>query len=84
MAENTAYMEFAAHTDRFVRRMMQGYKPAGYREIKVIHDPVWGTMKFYPWELTVLDSPLLQRLRNINQLGLAVYTYPSARLLQEW
>ena len=78
MAENTAYMEFAAHADRFVRRMMQGYKPAGYREIKVIHDPVWGTMKFYPWELTVLDSPLLQRLRNINQLGLAVYTYPSA------
>lgn len=77
-AEYEIYADFEAAADRFVSQMLFGYSPAAYRDIKVIHDPVWGTIKFYPWELQILDSPLLQRLRNINQLGLAVLTYPSA------
>lgn len=76
--EAVIYADFEIRADRFVSQMLAGYKPADYRDIKVIHDPVWGTMKFYPWELQILDSPLMQRLRNINQLGLAVLTYPSA------
>lgn len=76
--EAAVYADFAAKAERFVLQMLAHCKPAAYREIKVIHDPVWGTIKFYPWELQLLDSPLLQRLRNINQLGLAVLTYPSA------
>ena len=76
--EAVVYADFEIRAERFVSQMLAGYKPADYRDIKVIHDPVWGTMKFYPWELQILDSPLMQRLRNINQLGLAVLTYPSA------
>lgn len=76
--ESLVYKGFSAKAQEFVGRMLENYKPAKYREIKVIHDPVWGTVKFYPWELGIMDSPLLQRLRNVNQLGLAVYTYPSA------
>ncbi len=76
--ELALFNEFSSKADEFAGRMLNGYVPANYREIKVIHDPVWGTVKFYPWELQIMDSPLLQRLRNINQLGLAVYTYPSA------
>lgn len=81
--ENTSqssalYKEFSNRADEFVGRVLKDYVPTNYREIKVIHDPVWGTVKFYPWELQIMDSPLLQRLRNVNQLGLAVYTYPSA------
>ena len=72
------YSDFSNKAEIYVSKMLKDFIPASYREIKVIHDPVWGTMKFYPWELQVLDSPLLQRLRNINQLGLAVLTYPSA------
>ncbi len=72
------YNDFQAHAERFTAQSLNGYKASKYREIKVIHDPVWGTIKFYPWELQILDSPLLQRLRNINQLGIAVLTYPSA------
>lgn len=72
------YNEFSGKADEFVGRMLKAYEPTQYREKKVIHDPVWGTVKFYPWELQIMDSPLLQRLRNVNQLGLAVYTYPSA------
>ena len=45
---------------------------------KVIHDPLWGSRLFYPWEIALLDTPLCQRLRRIYQLGTAFLTYPSA------
>lgn len=45
---------------------------------KLIHDPLFGSHLFYPWEIALLDTPLLQRLRRINQLGTAFLTYPSA------
>ncbi len=35
-------------------------------------------MRLEPWELVVLDSPVLQRLRHIHQLGLAGYVFPGA------
>ena len=76
--EAVVYKEFSGKAENFVKRVLCDYKPTTYSEIKVIHDPVWGTVKFYPWELQIMDSPFLQRLRNVNQLGLAVYTYPSA------
>lgn len=46
---------------------------------KVIHDNLWGTNTFSWRELAIIDSPILQRLRNIHQTGLAYYVYPSAR-----
>src|SRR5438270_9787214 len=45
---------------------------------KVFNDPVWGTIEFLPWEVVLLDSPLVQRLRGVRQLGLAHYVYPGA------
>ncbi len=76
--ENNLYREFEAHANEFVSKLLHDYKPQKYKSSKVIHDCVWGSVMFYPWELQIMDSPLLQRLRNINQLGLALYTYPSA------
>ena len=48
------------------------------RTAKVINDPVWRTVRLEPWELVVLDSPVLQRLRQIHQLGLAGLVFPGA------
>ena len=45
---------------------------------KSFNDPVWGTIELLPWETILLDSPLLQRLRGIRQLGTAHYVYPGA------
>lgn len=77
-AENVLYLDFQNRVNDFLSKLLDGYVPNLYRHTKVIHDPVWGTMMFYPWELQLIDSPLLQRLRKINQVGLAVLTYPSA------
>lgn len=45
---------------------------------KIIHDPVWRTIRLEPCEVILVDSPLLQRLRRIHQLGLASYVFPGA------
>lgn len=45
---------------------------------KDIFDFVWGTINFNSAEICVLDSPLLQRLRKIRQLGLASMVYCNA------
>ena len=45
---------------------------------KSINDPIWGTIELLPWETLLLDSPLLQRLRGVRQLGMAHYVYPGA------
>ncbi|MBQ8041394.1 MAG: hypothetical protein IJ274_16265, partial [Lachnospiraceae bacterium] len=42
---------------------------------KEIFDAVWGNVEFSNGEIYILDSPLLQRLRGIKQLGLAHYVY---------
>lgn len=45
---------------------------------KEFNDPIWGTIVLFPLEVAVLDSPLFQRLRQIKQLGVAHWVFPSA------
>jgi HD superfamily phosphohydrolase len=45
---------------------------------KEINDSVWGTVKVSPLEVVLIDSPLLQRLRLIRQLGVVHWVYPGA------
>jgi HD superfamily phosphohydrolase len=46
------------------------------KEPKIIHDPLWGTIKLEPWEIALLDLPLFQRLRQIHQTSLVFYVFP--------
>ena len=45
---------------------------------KNFYDSVWGTIEINEGEILILDSPILQRLRYIKQLGLADLLYSSA------
>ena len=45
---------------------------------KNFYDSVWGTIEINEGEILILDSPILQRLRCIKQLGLADLLYSSA------
>lgn len=49
-----------------------------YETAKEFNDPVWGTLQLRPHEVVILDSPLLQRLRRIRQLGVVHFVYPAA------
>ncbi len=46
------------------------------KEPKIVHDPLWGTIKLQPWEVALLDLPLFQRLRQIHQTSLVSYVFP--------
>lgn len=76
--KNGIYADFSRRADEFLSSLMADYEPQHFRRSKVIHDCVWGTVMLCPWELQLIDSPLFQRMRRINQLGLAMTTYPSA------
>jgi HD superfamily phosphohydrolase len=55
--------------------------PKGIEEIKEskkIRDALTGTFILNEWEINILDLPIVQRLRRINQTALTSYTYPCA------
>lgn len=60
-------------------RDYRGELPTKAIEPKIIHDAVHGTQTLDGWEIAILDTPLLQRLRHIQQTSHAYLTYPSAR-----
>lgn len=45
---------------------------------KIIRESIFGINKYEGWEISLLDLPILQRLRNIHQNGLTYFTYPTA------
>ncbi len=51
---------------------------AGKRRYSVVRDPVHGDVYLTHEELRVLDTPELQRLRGVKQLGTAYLVYPGA------
>jgi HD superfamily phosphohydrolase len=46
--------------------------------VKIIKDPIHGYIEVEDFALALLDSPLLQRLRYIKQLGFSYLVYPGA------
>jgi len=48
------------------------------KENLIIHDNVFGTLEFSKYERKIINSPFMQRLTQIGQMGLANYVYPGA------
>lgn len=68
--------QFAAdHLDEYIIKLKSPLRP---RKRKEINDPIWGTISLSPIEVAIVDSPLLQRLREIKQLGVVHWVYPGA------
>lgn len=77
LAEFEAFaFEFAAdHLNGYVDSLIARGNNPGRKEI---NDPLWGTIGLSGAEVAVIDSPLLQRLRLIRQLGVVHWIYPGA------
>lgn len=63
--------------EEWLRPLSEGLESAEFRP-KQINDAVWGTVELLPWEVALLDTPLLQRMRGVRQLGLAHLVFPGA------
>jgi HD superfamily phosphohydrolase len=48
------------------------------RDLEVIRDPLWNNVRLDPRILAVVDTPPVQRLRYVRQLGHAFLVYPGA------
>lgn len=76
------YQDFINRIDIIVKEYLSehaGKECHEFMEDKVVNDPIWGCVKYYGWEIGIIDTPLFQRLRDIYQVGLGVFTYPAAR-----
>lgn len=60
---------------QYIENLSDNYN---YAEDKEIFDVIWGPVEFNAGEIVLLDSPVIQRLRKIKQLGLASYVYCGA------
>jgi len=46
--------------------------------MEILRDPLWNNIRLDPVALSLLDTPVMQRLRYVRQLGLAFLVYPGA------
>jgi len=48
------------------------------KQLEVVRDPLWNNIRLEPEALAVVDTPAVQRLRYVRQLGHAFLVYPGA------
>jgi HD superfamily phosphohydrolase len=77
--------KYQALVEQFVESQLVGYVKAisnlpflGDKAGKEINDAVWGTVALNNFEVLILDSPILQRLKRVRQLGVVHWVYPCA------
>jgi uncharacterized protein len=78
-AKDLQIQQVVGEIEKFTRWIFQHHKVIPVRASKVIHDSVWGTERFEDFEIVFINTPLIQRLRQILQTGNTYLTYPSAR-----
>jgi HD superfamily phosphohydrolase len=85
MDQHQELNEFRGKIERWTEKLLRPYLSSlSTRDdkscdlSKEFNDAVWTTVVLGPLEVLVLDSPLVQRLRHIRQLGVVHLVYPSA------
>lgn len=61
----------------YVETQLSRYRPNKIPDPKIFHDSILGSNVFLPHEITVLDTPIIQRLRRISQVDLVPFVFPS-------
>lgn len=65
LKDTQEYKKIESDIEEFVKEQLDDYTARNI-EGKTIHDSVWGSIEYSEWEMQVIDSPLMQRLRDIH------------------
>jgi HD superfamily phosphohydrolase len=71
-------MSLKESIDEYVSSFLKKKEFQKIRAPKMIHDTIHGSNLFYEHEISILDLPLLQRLRYVSQVDLVPLIFPSA------
>jgi HD superfamily phosphohydrolase len=77
-AWETAEKKLKEEINQYAQWAFQKHERTEPRDWKIVQDILDGTSRFEPWEIAILDTPIVQRLRRIGQTGLSSLLYPSA------
>lgn len=72
-----SHSDLCLKVNNYVSEALLSYKPTHITSHKVIHDAILGTNYFSPYEIAILDLPIVQRLRRISQIDVAPLVFPS-------
>jgi len=72
-------MGFDSTINKFMSDNFNEIPVANISNSKIIHLTNIGTHNFKPHEIALIDTPLIQRLKFISQLGPSYYVFPTAR-----
>jgi len=59
-------------------RLALGFRPICFVVMEIIRDPLWDNIQLDDVAVALLDTPAMQRLRYVRQLGHAFLVYPGA------
>ena len=58
----------------FLSRYLPPTLDPQHSSAKVVHDGLWGTLRLSEPEIAFIETPLVQRLRHIHQMGFSYLT----------